>query len=136
MDDTLEFIRSSGVDTSSAGRRRWPDELKAQIVAETLEAGATVRGVADRYGLRANRISEWRRLAKDGKLILPVAAAPSGFAPLVLYDEGPSSPSSTTASVKGAPPIEIVVGEVSLRLAAETSAGRIAEIVRAVGSSA
>ena len=88
MDDTLEFFRSGGVDSSAAGRRRWPDELKAQIVAETLEPGATVRGVADRYGLRANRLSEWRRLAKDGKLVLPAAEGPPGFAPLMLCDEG------------------------------------------------
>lgn len=134
MDDTLEFFRSGGVDDFATGRRRWPDDLKACIVAETLEPGATVCGVAGRYGLRANRISEWRRLAKDGKLILPAAAAPSGFAPLVLCDEEPSAPSS--AGTGGAPLIEIAVGTVLIRLDAGTPAARIAEIVRAVGSPA
>ena len=131
MDDTLEFFRSGGVGGSAAGRRWWPDELKAQIVAETLEPGATVRGVADRYGLRANRLSEWRRLAKDGKLVLPAAEGVHGFAPLVLCDEGasPSEAKSTTDE----PLIEIAVGDVMIRLDAGTSAARIAEIVRAVG---
>ena len=133
MDDTLEFFRSGGVGSSTAGRRRWPDELKARIVAETLEPGATVRGVADRYGLRANRISEWRRLAKDGKLVLPAAEGPPGFAPLMLCDEGPEASSSEARSTADVPPIEIAVGDVMIRLDAGTSAVRIAEIVRAVG---
>ena len=133
MDDTLEFFRSAGVDSSAVGRRRWPDALKGQIVAETLEPGATVRGVADRYGLRANRLSEWRRLAKDGKLVLPAAEGPPGFAPLMLCDEGPEASSSEARSTAGAPSIEIVVGDVSIRLDANISAARIAEIVRAVG---
>lgn len=133
MDDTLEFFRSGGADSSAAGRRRWPDDLKAQIVAETLEPGATVRGVAERYGLRANRLSEWRRLAKDGKLVLPVAEGPPGFAPLMLCDEGPEASSSEARSATGAPLIEIVVGDVLIRLDANISAARIAEIVRAVG---
>ncbi|WP_412509156.1 IS66-like element accessory protein TnpA [Roseovarius sp. SYSU LYC5161] len=133
MEDTLEFFRSGGADSSAAGRRRWPDELKGQIVAETLEPGATVRGVAGRYGLRANRLSEWRRLAKDGKLVLPAAEGPPVFAPLMLCDDGhPDAPPEAT-STAGAPLIEIAVGEVSIRLDAGTSAARIAEIVRAVG---
>lgn len=134
MDGTLEFFRPGEVDDSATGRRRWPDNLKARIVAETLEPGATICGVADRYGLRANRISEWRRLAKDGKLILPAAAAPPGFAPLVLCDEEPATRSS--ADTGGAPLIEIAVGTVVIRLDAGTPTARIAEIVRAVGSPA
>ncbi|WP_412509711.1 IS66-like element accessory protein TnpA, partial [Roseovarius sp. SYSU LYC5161] len=110
MEDTLEFFRSGGADSSAAGRRRWPDALKAQIVAETLEPGATVRGVAARHGLRANRLSEWRRLAKDGKLVLPAAEGPPGFAPLMLCDDGhPDAPPEAT-STAGAPLIEIAVG--------------------------
>lgn len=136
MEDTLEFFRSDGVDVSAAGRRRWPDDLKAQIVAETLEPGVAVRDVADRYGLRANRISEWRRLAKDGKLVLPAVSEPPGFAPLMLCDEEPASSSSETtpAPAPAASSIEIMVDKVSIRLDAGTSAARIAEIVRAVGA--
>lgn len=133
MEDTLEFFRSGGAGSSAAGRRRWPDALKAQIVAETLEPGATVRGVAARHGLRANRLSEWRRLAKDGKLVLPAAEGPPGFAPLMLCDNGHPDAPPEARSTAGAPLIEIAVGEVSIRLDAGTSAARIAEIVRAVG---
>ena len=133
MEDTLEFFRSGGASSSVAGRRRWPDALKGRIVAETLEPGATVRGVAARHGLRASRLSEWRRLAKDGKLVLPAADGPPGFAPLVLCDEGPEAPSSDPGSSTDVPLIEIAVGDVMIRLDAGTSAARIAEIVRAVG---
>ena len=133
MEDTLEFFRLGGADSSAAGRRRWPDALKGQLVAETLEPGATVRGVAERHGLRASRLSEWRRLAKDGNLVLPAAEGPPGFAPLVLCDEGHQAPSSDARSTKDVPLIEIAVGDVMIRLDAGTSAARIAEIVRAVG---
>lgn len=133
MEDTIEFFRSGGVDSSAACRRRWPDNLKAQIVAETLEPGATVRGVADRYGLRANRISEWRRFAKDGKLVLPAVEEPRGFALLALCDEGAGTlPAEARLTTDVSPPIEIGVGDIMIRLDAGTSAARIAEIVRAV----
>ncbi|MFD0615573.1 MULTISPECIES: transposase [Bradyrhizobium] len=37
---------------AGAGRKRWPDELKAQIAAESLELGAVVTDVARRHGCR------------------------------------------------------------------------------------
>ena len=67
-----------------AGRRRWPDELKARIVAETLEAGATVAWVARRYGLNANQLLGSRRLARVGGLVLSAADADVEFAPDVM----------------------------------------------------
>ena len=65
------------------GRRRWPDDLKARVVAESLAPGARVCDVAEKYGLIARHLSQWRGLARKGKLVLPGDGAPS-FVPLVV----------------------------------------------------
>ena len=134
METMTEFLSSLGVVISEDGRRRWPDAVKARVVAETLLPGATVNSVARKYGLRPNHVSEWRRLARDGKLVLPALDDDPVFAPLVLCNAGisPDVPERATRSER----IEIVSGAVVLRLDAATPAGRVAEIVRALGASA
>jgi transposase len=141
MATTLDVLRDYGVEIRANGQKRWPDEVKAQIVAETLKPGITVNAVAARYGLRANHLSEWRGRARDGKLVLP-ALADDGFcfAPLVLLDEhtGPVSArherwGKSEAQLLGS--IEIAMGQVTIRLDCTTPATRIAEIVRAIGPS-
>ena len=65
------------------GRRRWPDDLKARIVAESFQPGARVCDVAAKYGLIARHLSGWRGQARKGELVMPVDMSPA-FVPLVI----------------------------------------------------
>lgn len=131
MEHSAEFLTGIDVVVGPRGHRRWPDSLKARIVAETLVEGATVRDVAARYDLRPNHLSEWRRRAREGKLVLPALPAPEtaaepAFAAMVI--EG--SPERRMGS-DGAT-LDIVFGDVVIRLDAATPAARIAEIAREI----
>lgn len=76
------------------GRRRWPDDVKARIVAESFLPGTRVCDVAAKYGLIARHLSGWRGLARKGELVLPSDAAPT-FVPLVIE---PSPPDTAAAA--------------------------------------
>ena len=57
--------------------------MKARIVAESLLPGARVCNVAQKYGLIAHHVSQWRGLARKGELVLPDHDGPA-FVPLML----------------------------------------------------
>ena len=59
MDTTLEILTTGG---SGRRNRKWPDEVKARIVAETLRPGASVAAIARRHGMKANHVSSCRRV--------------------------------------------------------------------------
>ena len=141
MATTGELLRDYGVEIRGNGQRRWPDEVKALIVAETLKPGATVNAVAARYGLRANHLSEWRKRARDGRLVLPAVEDDSFcFAPVIVSEGSGGAHAPAVAEEPATPaappsaPIEIAMGQVTIRLDAETRSDRIAEIVRAIGA--
>lgn len=123
----MEEICRMEVMVGPSGKRRWSDEYKGQDVAETLVPGATVNEVARRHDLRPNHLSSWRRLAKDGKLLAPDLAG-AEFAPVIFEPPAPEPQESVMSS------LEIVSGDVVIRLDAATPAARVAKIVRALGA--
>lgn len=125
MDGTMEVLT---VDGRRRGNRKWPDEVKARIVAETLRPGVTVAEVARRHGLQANHVSSWRTMAREGKLVLPAPEDEVEFAAMVV---APPVPEKAAAESP-----EIVVGAVKIRLEAGASAERIAAIVHALSGPA
>jgi len=125
MEFSTEFLSNIDMVVGPRGHRRWPDAVKAQIVAETLVEGASVGAVARRYDMRANHLSEWRRMAREGKLVLPAVAEKPSFAALVVRDDVEMAPEPT-------PPLDLICGGVTVRLDAGTSAARIAEIAHAL----
>ncbi|SDP61328.1 transposase [Sulfitobacter litoralis] len=126
MGTTSEFL--ARMQRRADGKRNWPSELKAQIGAETLIDGETVNTVAKRYELIPSTVSDWRRMARQGKLILPNLEG-INFVPVEIETPAPVvQPLTVTSSST----IDLIIGDVTVRLGAATSAARIAEIARAM----
>jgi transposase len=135
FDHTLEpkpvTVRRLEVLTGDLGRRRWPDEVKARIVRESLEPAAVVSAVARRHGLRPQQLFTWRRLARAGRLMLPVAE-PVRFVPVVA-DVGPGRAAAPSpASPAGAGVIEIELEGAILRVGAGVDERQLARVLRAL----
>ena len=70
---------------ATGARRRWTSAEKLRIVAESCSAPRNASATARRYGLSNGQLFTWRRLAREGKLIVDTDAA--GFVPaLVVHD--------------------------------------------------
>ena len=128
LERSVEVLSQIDLIVGPKGKRHWPEALKARIVAETLVEGATVTAVARRYDVRPNPVSEWRRLARPGRLVLPAVPADFGFAPIFVQQGQVAEPAPIATA------LDVIRGEVTLRMDAATPAVRIAEIVRALNA--
>ena len=121
---SMEAVGFVELLAAPAAKRRWSDEAKGGVVAETLVAGVTVNEVARRHGLKANHLSSWRTLARKGKLVVPAVVGAEFAAPVA------SPPAVVTAETR--PPIDLIIGPVTVRLGGATPAARVAELVMAL----
>ena len=111
--DELAVGDSAGEDLCAGANRRsprrWTAEEKARIVRESLRPGNQVGEVAGRYGVNPRRLSEWRGLARQGKLDVPsspasgpVSAEPGAgpaFAALEVEDAPESASTPSTRAI-------------------------------------
>ena len=90
-------------------RRRWSDEFKAQAVTAALEPGVNVSALARRLGISPPQLFGWRKaFLKKQDADVPAVAATSL--------------------------VEIVVGEVTIRVGADVNEAALRRILRAVRS--
>ena len=114
-------FRRVEVITGVGRRRRWTDEEKAWIVAESLDPTTTVSAVARRYGLHASQLFTWRQ-----QLAAPAACEGPAFVPVLVTEDGP-------APAEASGRIEISLGPAVVRVGADVDAAalrRVLEVVR------
>jgi transposase len=110
-------------------RRRWSDEAKGRIVAESFAPGAVVSEVARRHDISPQHLFAWRKAARAGLLSLPADEAPM-FVPVVteLRHDGVK----VAASAQGATAISIEIGGVVVRAAPGVDPAWLRDVLRAV----
>jgi transposase len=86
------------------------------VVEETLELGASVARVAQKYGVNANQVFQWRRLYRDGHLGGPAQGGMKLLPVSVVEDHEAAKRTRTADSPVGAGTIHIELpGEVRIR---------------------
>lgn len=120
-----EPVRRFEVFTGAGRRRRWPDEVKARIVAESYRPGVSVSAVARRHGLTAQQLFTWRRRARRG--LLRSAGDEPLFAAVVAAPEGSTGPGAVRSTE-----MVIEVADLRLRIGDGVAPERAAAVVAAL----
>ncbi len=110
-------------------RRRWSDEDKRRLVAETLAPGATVHGVARRRGVSASQLFAWRKLFQGGPADTVPAARVPGFAAVAIAPT--TVPPVGTAVPSGLIEIELAGGD-RVRISGAADPAGVAAALRAL----
>ena len=118
-------FRRFEVITGVGRRRRWSDEDKARIVAESLDPATTASAVARRYGLHASQLFVWRQQLQRSASSVETVRGP-GFVPVLLAEDSP-------APAEAAGRMEIALGPAVVRVGADVDGPalrRVLEVVR------
>jgi transposase len=130
-------------------RRRWSAAQKEAVVLASFETGAVVTDVARRFGVTRQQVYDWRRAARNGRLVgsdgpigyvevmggLPGCVAPGGanMASLPVRSESVASPGMEPRAIPTRPAVEIVLaGGRMLRVPADMPSDDLCRLIRAV----
>ena len=114
-DRQVSAYREAGTKEAGGKRRSWSPTLKRELVAATLEPGASVSVIARRHDANANQLFKWRRQLLGSPptragLLLPVAVvpapppAPAAPPPPALQAAGQAGPPASPGRIEVALP--------------------------------
>jgi transposase len=132
VDDIVDASQPRGrveIQVGAGRRRRWSDEVKGRIVAESYAPGAVVSEVARRHSIAPQHLFVWRKAARSGVLSLPADEAPL-FVPVVteLRGAGPGAQAATWSATA----ISIEIGGAVVRAAVGVDPAWLRDVLRAV----
>jgi transposase len=117
------------IRTGVGRRRRWSDEAKGRILAESFAPGAVVSEVARRHEISPQHLFAWRKAARAGLLTLPSDAAPL-FVPVVMEERVDGAMAATTPS--GSAAVSIKIGGAIVRATPGVDLAWLMDVLRAV----
>ena len=132
VDDIVDTSVPRGrvdIRTGVGRRRRWSDEAKGHIVAESFTLGAVVSEVARRHDIAPQHLFAWRKAARAGLLTLPSDATPQ-FVPVVaeVRDEG----ATAAPAASGSASVSIKIGGAIVRAAPGVDLAWLRDVLRVV----
>jgi len=119
------------VRTGVGCRRRWTEEQKGRIVAESYRAGAVVSEVARRYEISPQHLFAWRKAARAGLLVLPNEEELT-FVPIVT----PGDNSTTVGNPQESRLIRIEIAGAVVQAGAGVDLVFLTDVLRAVKAAA
>ncbi|MDX0759717.1 transposase [Sinorhizobium medicae] len=125
MSDSVNQARAFEVLTATPIRTRraprdWPDAEKTRLIAETMLPGANVSAIARAEGLDPSQLYGWRRKALASGSVVPLSKEANERVRFARVEAVASSP------------VEIVMGDVVVRVAGDIEPDHLAKILRAV----
>jgi transposase len=137
-DGKPESLQRVEIITGVGRRRRFSPDTKARIVLESQAPGAVVSEVARRHGLSPQQLFTWRREFRAGlrlgtKVPDTARAEANAFAPVVVVADGTDQrPPEHTRRPTERGVIEIIIGEVHIRLRDGIALRTLAAVLKAV----
>ena len=117
-------FRRLEVITGVGRRRRWSDEDKARIVAESLAPATTASAVARRYGLHASQLFAWRQQLQRRASAVGTIGGPA-VVPVLVAEDG-TAPTGTVGRM------EIALGPAVVRVGPDVDAAALRRVLEAV----
>ena len=114
-------------------RRRWSEDEKRALVAETLVEGETVHGVARRHNISRSMLFCWRKQYREALSCTASASTPVGFTPVAVTRPEPGTPPTLPARPAAMPLIELEFASgARLRISGSADPGLVTAVMQAL----